>query len=87
MVFAHEFNVKPSIEDKRKRRKYYPEAPSTSDRVVFYDKQLSNSFGSRFSFEPFVDKKDNECVNQGEECVEKGNNKRIRLLVKKKQYK
>ena len=55
MVFAHEYKVKPIDEkEKKRKRKWYPQAPSTPDKVVFYDKQLSQSFGNSFSYEKFI---------------------------------
>lgn len=55
MIFAHEYKVKPESEkSKRIKRAWYPQAPATSDRIVFYDRALSQSFGNRFSYKKFV---------------------------------
>ena len=44
MVFAHEYKVKPIDEkEKRRKRKWYPQAPSTPDKVVFYDRDKASS--------------------------------------------
>ena len=82
MFFAHEFFVKP-CDDKGKRKieKYYPEAPSTSERSMFYNKTLSQSFGNRFSYEKF---KNNAGENQKLGTGEEANKKEGYALVKKK---
>ena len=53
MVFAHEFFVKPCDDKDKRKRRYYPVAPAAPERSMFYNRALSQSFGSRFSFRPF----------------------------------
>ncbi len=72
MIFAHEYKVKPETKGK-KRRNTYPIAPSTPEKSQFYNKELSQSFGNRFSYEPFVRKNNDE--------IDK---KDIQVLIKKK---
>ena len=72
MIFAHEYKVKSETKDK-KRRNTYPIAPSTPEKSQFYNKELSQSFGNRFSYEPFVRKNNDE--------IDK---KDIQVLIKKK---
>lgn len=55
MIFEHEYKVKP----KRYKKDTYPVAPLTPEKSQFYNKELSNSFGNRFSYEKYV-KKDNK---------------------------
>ena len=76
MIFAHEFKVKPSKKENKRIKKSYLSAPATPDKVVFYDKKFSNLFGNRFSYEPFVTKKNNE----------QDNNKKDHVLIKEKKY-
>ena len=72
MIFAHEYKVKPETKGK-KRRNTYPIVPSTPEKSQFYNKELSQSFGNRFSYEPFVRKSNDE--------IDK---KDIKVLIKKK---
>ena len=72
MIFAHEYKVKPETKSK-KRRNTYPIAPSAPEKSQFYNKELSQSFGNRFSYEPFVRKNNDE--------IDK---KDIQVLIKKK---
>ena len=55
LVFAHEYKVKPERPDSKSKRKLstFPVAPAAPERSCFYNKSLSQSFGSRFSFEKF----------------------------------
>ena len=82
MVFAHEFLVKPCDDKDKRKRKFYPVAPAAPERSMFYNRALSQSFGSRFSFEKF---KNNTSENQGLSTSEATNKKDGHALVKKKQ--
>ena len=82
MVFAHEFVVKPCDDKDKRKRKFYPVAPVAPERSMFYNRALSQSFGSRFSFEKF---KNNAGENQKLGTGEEANKKDGYALVKKKQ--
>lgn len=74
MIFEHEFKVKPNDIRRLKKRNTYPIAPPAPEKSQFYDRQLSRSFGDRFSYEKFINKNNNNEIDDPD----------VHVLIKKR---
>lgn len=86
MIFKCEHRIN-QCEEFKMIPKYYPVAASIPKKSQFYNKQLSNSFGNRFSHEKYVLKKNEAsvlCNNQESSASEVVGETEKHVLVKKK---